>query len=66
MSEIYDIEEITEGTFPINFKLIEKYQRTEPILMNKYKYGMYHTGSYSGGSNIDLSLITCEYKIVIL
>ena len=65
MSEINDIKEITEGNFPINLKLIEKYQRTEPILMAKYKYGKYHKGYFHGGSNKDLNLITCDNKIVI-
>ena len=32
MSEIDDIEELPEGTFPINLKLIQKYQRTEPSI----------------------------------
>ena len=27
MSEINDIKELPEGTFPINLKLIQKYQR---------------------------------------
>ena len=47
-------------------KLIAKYQRTESILMYKYKYGKYLTGSFSVGSNIYLNLITCDNKIFIL
>ena len=39
MSEINDIKEISEGTFTIYLKLIERYQRTEPILMTKDKDG---------------------------
>ena len=46
VSEIYDIEEIPEGTFPINLKLIAKYQWTEPSLMAKYEYGTYHQGYF--------------------
>ena len=65
MSETKYIEEIPEGTFPINFKLIQKYQRSEPIILAKYKYGTYHKGYFSGGGNIDLNLITCKDKIVI-
>ena len=58
VSYINDNKEIHEGYFSINFKLIEKYQRTEPRLMDKYKYGTYHKGYFIGGNNIDISLIT--------
>ena len=34
-----DIEEWTEGTFPINLKLIDQYQRKHPILKAIYKMG---------------------------
>ena len=65
MSEINDNEEIPEGNLPINLKLIKKYQWTEPSLMDKYKDGMYHKGSFCVGSNIDTNLIMCEDKIFI-
>ena len=45
--------------------LIQKYQRSEPSLKAKYKYGTYHKGSFRGGSNIDLGLITYIDNIVI-
>ena len=32
MSEIYDIEELPEGSFPLSFNLIESYQWEEPFL----------------------------------
>ena len=63
--EINDIEVISEGTFPINLKMIAQYQQTEPILMDKYEDGMYNKGYFHGGSNIDLNLITCDYNIFI-
>ena len=65
MSEINDTEEIPEGNFPVDLKLIQKYQREEPRITAKYKYGMYHKGYFYGGSNIDLKLITCTDKIII-
>ena len=64
--EINNTEEITEGTFPINVKFIQKYQRAEPSLMAKYEDGTYHKGSFHGGSNKDLRLTTCKDKIIIL
>ena len=65
MPEINDNEEIPEGNFPINLRLIKEYQWTEPSLMDKYKDGTYHKGSFCGGSNIDINLLMCEDKIVI-
>ena len=38
----------------------------EPILLAKYKDGTYQKGSFSGRSNTDHNLITCEDKIFIL
>ena len=66
MSEINYIEEIPEGDFPINLKLIQKYQRLELSIIAKYKYGLYHKDSFCGGINSDINLITCKDKIVIL
>ena len=37
VSEINDIEKLPEGTFPINLKVIPKYQRKEPSIIAKYK-----------------------------
>ena len=45
--------------------MIQRYQRAEPSLMDKYKYGTYHKGSFCGGRNNNLNLITCEDEIVI-
>ena len=56
---------MTEHTFPINLKLIGKYQWTEPILIAKYEDGMYHKGYFCGGRNIYINLITCEDNITI-
>ena len=65
MSEIYDIEEIPEGTFPIHLKFIKAYQRLETSLMDKYKDDTYQQGSFRGGINIYLKLITCKDKVFI-
>ena len=65
MPEINNIEEIPEGNFRINLKLIAKHRRTEPSLMDKYKDSIYQKGSVCGVSSIYLNLITCDDKIVI-
>ena len=54
VSEINDIKDIPEGTFPINLKLIQKYQRSEPSIIAKYKNGTYHKGYFCGASNSDI------------
>ena len=66
MSEINDTEETPAGNFPTDLKLTAQYQRTEPILMAKYKEGTYQKNSFCGRSNIELNLITCEDNIFIL
>ena len=65
MSKINDTEELTESIFPINLKLIQKYQRSEPRIIAKYNNGMYRKGYFCGGSNIDLKLIKYKDNIVI-
>ena len=65
MSEINCIEEIPEGTFLINLKLIAKHQRTEPSLMAKYKDATYHKDYFCRWINIGIKLITWDYRIVI-
>ena len=46
MSEINDIEEIPEDTFPINLKLIQKHKRSKPSITAKHKDGTYHKSSF--------------------
>ena len=46
VSEINDIKEIPEGTFPINLKFIKKYQQAEPSMKAKYKDNTYQQGSH--------------------
>ena len=65
MSEFNDIDEIPEGTFPINLKFIQKHQRSEPIITAKYKDDTYHKGYFCEGSNIDLILTNYKVKINI-
>ena len=66
MSKINDTEEITEGNFPINLRLIKQPQQNYPTLMDKYKEGSYHRGYFYRGNNIDINLIIHEDNIFIL
>ena len=65
VSEINDTEELPEGIFLINLKLINQYQQKYPSLKAKYKMGKYKKCSFCGGSNINLNIIMCEDRIVI-
>ena len=44
MSEINDIKEISEGTFPIYLKIIYQYEWIDPSLMSNFKTGTYKCG----------------------
>ena len=65
MSEINDTEELPEGNFSINLKLIKKHQHKYPSLMAKYKEGAYQIDSFRGVSNIYLNLMMYEDNIFI-
>ena len=65
MSEINDTTERSEGTFPINLKLIKQHQHKDFNLMDKYKEVTYQAVTFSGVSNIYLNHKTCKDKIVI-
>ena len=64
MSEINDTKEQTEGTFPINLKFIQEYQRSEPSIIAKYKIGTYQKVFFSGGINIDLKLKCVKIRLL--
>ena len=65
MSEINNTDELPKDNSPINLKLIQKYQRTEPSIGSKYKDGMFHKSSLREVSNIHLELIICKDNIFI-
>ena len=65
MSEINDTEELYEVTFPNNLKPIQKYQRSELSIIDKYINGEYHKGSFCGFSNTNFKPIMCKDNIVI-
>ena len=36
MSELYNIDEFPEGTFPVSLNIIDHYQREDPILSEDF------------------------------
>ena len=64
MPELYDIEEMPEGTFPLYFNLIDRYHQEDPFLTEELKWAEFTKGYFRvGRSTIDL--ITYKYKRVI-
>ena len=64
MLELYNIEELPEGPFPISLKLIDHYQREYHLLTkNIYAQNM-PKGSFSRGWDT-IELVTYKEKIVI-
>ena len=42
MSEIYNIDKISEGTFPLSFNFVYLYQREDPFLSENFKCAKYN------------------------
>ena len=55
--ELYNIKELPDGTFPLLFKLIDRYLREDPFLTEKLKCAEYQKGSFCGGCNT-IELVT--------
>ena len=65
MSEVFDIDEIPKGIFPIIVTIIYQYHRKYPGLMENFKCAKYKQGYFHGSGNNILNLIVCYNKIVI-
>ena len=64
MSELFDIHEIPEGKFPINFNIIYLYQQKYPGPMESLKV-LNIKQIYFGAGNTILNIITFDNKICI-
>ena len=64
MSELYDIKELSEGMFPLYFKLIDHYHREDSILMEILNSVEYIKGCFCGIRNTK-NLVMFNDKIVI-
>ena len=51
MLELYEIDEMLEGTFPIYFQCVDLYKREDPFLLEKRKCAKYEKGYFCGGRN---------------
>ena len=64
MSELYGIGVLPEGTFPLSFNIIDRYQSEDPVLTEKINYEEYQNGYLCGGYNT-IKLVTYKNRIVI-
>ena len=64
MSELYDIDELPEGTFPLSFNIIDRYHWEDPPILEKLNSAEYQKGYFRGGRNT-IKLVTYKNKIVI-
>ena len=63
--EMYDIEELPIGKFPIIFKTINHYQQEYPTIKANLLSAKYKKGYFPGGRNY-INLVTHKDKIVII
>ena len=54
MSELYDIEELPEGTFTPSFNFIDRCQREDPFLTEKLKCAEFTKGYFGEGRNTSI------------
>ena len=64
MSVIYNIEDLSDGTFHLSFNLIDRYQKEEPLLTENLKCTTYQKGYFWRGRNT-VEIVTYKNKIVI-
>ena len=64
MLELYDINELPDGTFTLSFNIIDRYQREDPFIKENNNSEEYQKGSFCGGWN-NIKLVTYKNKIVI-
>ena len=63
MSELYDINELNKGTFPLSFQLIDCYQQEDPRLQEN-TCATYQKGYFCGNCNT-IELVTYKDRVVM-
>ena len=64
LAECYGLDKLDSDTFPLNYKLIDKFQQKDHILADKLKRAIYQKETFCGGGK-ELQLICKNGKIVI-
>ena len=60
MSELFEINELPEGEFPMILNIIDQYQQKDPCLTDKLKCDKYKGGYFCGVRNTNFNLIPCK------
>ena len=64
LSWIYCVDQLYGETFPLTYWTINRYQRKDKYILEKFKFANYHTKYLFGGGNIFM-LICKSDKIVV-
>ena len=64
LAELYSVDKLDDDTFPLTYKIIDKYQQKDPKLVDKLKHAIYQTETFCGGEK-KKQLICKNGKIVI-
>ena len=64
MLELYNIHELPDDVFTLYFKLIDRYQKEDPFLLEKLECPKYQKGYFRGGCN-PIKLVTYKDKVVV-
>ena len=64
LAESYGVDQLDGDTFPLTYRMINKYQRKDKEMVEKLKCANYHTKYFRGGGNT--FMIICKNdKIVV-
>ena len=62
LAERYCVEKLDSDTFPLAYRMIDKYKCKDKELVEKLKHTNYYTKSFCGGRNTSLSLTGLRYS----
>jgi hypothetical protein len=64
LAEYYGMDDLPKDTFPLTYKILDKYQRKDKEILNKLKKKTYHANDFHGGGTTRM-LICRNDKIVV-
>ena len=64
LAENYGVDDLPLDTFPLTYKIMDKYQRKDKEILNKLKMKVYHAKDFRGGGTTRM-LVCYNDKIVI-
>ena len=64
IADHFGLEELPEGTFPLRYSILDKYQQKDQEMVKALRAGQYQTKTFRGGGK-EYLLITQDGKIVV-